>query len=53
MSMRISVNSSAVAKSKIQTKCMEADSLVEITLSSQKIKAISERLRSKLSVFDN
>ena len=50
MSMRIGVDSSAGAKSEIQTKCMEAEGLVDTTLSSQKIKAISERLGFKLCV---
>ena len=44
----IGVTSIVGAKSEIQTKCMEG--LVDNTLLSQKIKAICERLRFKLSV---
>ena len=50
MRMRTGPTSSAGAKSEIQTKCMEAGEPVESTLLSQKIKAIFERLRFKLSV---
>ena len=41
------------AKSDIQRKCMEGRHFVDSTLFGQKIKAIFERLRSKLSVDHN
>ena len=51
MSLRIGVNSSLARNLKYKQIVWKADGLVESTLLSQKIKAISERLRFKLSVF--
>ena len=51
--MHIGLNSSADAKSEIQQNVWKADGLVESTILSQKIKAISEGLRFKLSLVHN